>query len=146
MSQPDKSIFVLWGSGFDEATATIFITELRRAGLHVKLVGLTQRRSNGAYGLALVPDLTLEEILPLADRTVCMIVPYASMGNKRLRNDPRLSEFFEQAHANQARFVIGPLDEADLAMFPPDIDKVIIEPGSETLIKTARELVRSLVS
>ena len=144
MSQFDECIFVLWGSGFDEAIATIFITELRRAGLPVKLVGLTQRRSNGAYGLALVPDLTLEETLPLADRTVCMIVPYTSTGNKRLRNDPRLSEFFERAHANQAQFVIGPLDQADLAMFPPDIDKVIIEPGSEALIKAARELARSL--
>jgi putative intracellular protease/amidase len=144
MSQSDENIFVLWGSGFDETTATIFITELRRAGLHVKLVGLTQRRSNGAYGLALVPDLTVEQILPFADRTTCMIVPYTSIGNKRLRNDPRLSEFFERAHANQAQFVIGPLDQADLAMFPPDIDKLIIEPGSEDLIKVARELARSL--
>jgi hypothetical protein len=110
----------------------------------VKLVGLTQRRSNGAYGLALVPDLTLEQILPFADRTRCLIVPYTSTGNKRLRNDPRLSEFFERAHANQARFVSGPLDQADLAMFPADIDKVIIEPGSEALIEVARELVRSL--
>jgi putative intracellular protease/amidase len=144
MSQSAELIFVLWGNGFDETTATIFITELRRAGLQVKLVSLTQRRSNGTYGLALVPDLTLEQILPLADRTRCMIVPYTSTGNKRLRNDPRLSEFFERAHANQARFVIGPLDQADLAMFPPDIDKVIVEPGSEALIKVARELARSL--
>ena len=144
MSQSAEYIFVLWGSGFDEATATIFITELRRAGLHVKLVGLTQRRSNGAYGLALVPDLTLEQVLPLAGRTRCMIVPYTSTGNKRLRNDPRLNEFFERAHANQARFVSGPLDQADLAMFPADIDKVTIQPGSEDLIKVARRVVGEL--
>lgn len=144
MSQSDELIFVLWGSGFDEATATIFITELRRAGLQVKLIGLTRRRSNGAYGLALVPDLTLEEVRSTSDRTTCMIVPYTSTGNKRLRNDPRLSEFFERAHANEARFISGPLDQADLAMFPADIDKVIVEPGSEDLIKVARELSRSL--
>jgi len=144
MSQSDELIFVLWGSGFDEATATIFITELRRAGLHVKLVGLTQRRSNGAYGLALVPDLTLEQALPLAGRTTCMIIPYTSTGNKRLRNDPRLSEFFERAHTNQAKFVSGPLDQADLAMFPADIDKAIIDLGSEALIRVARELTQSL--
>lgn len=141
MSQAGDYIFVLWGNGFDETTATIFITELRRAGLYVKLVGLTQRRSAGAYGLALVPDVTLEEILHLAGRTMCLVVPYASAGNKHLRNDPRLSDFFDRVHANQAKFIIGLLDEADLDLFPPDIDKVIVEPGSENLIKVARRVV-----
>ena len=47
MSQFGDYIFVLWGNGFDETTATIFITELRRVGLPVKLVGLSQRRSAG---------------------------------------------------------------------------------------------------
>jgi putative intracellular protease/amidase len=144
MSRSSDYIFVLWGHGFDETTATLFITELRRAGLNVKVVGLTQRRSTGAYGLALVPDLTLEEVLPLAGRTRCLIVPYASSGNRQLRNDPRLSDFFERVHANQAKFIIGLLDEADLDLFPPDIDKVIVEPGSEELIEVARELTRLL--
>lgn len=145
MSQSDDYIFVLWGNGFDETTATIFITELRRAGLNVKAVGLTQRRATGAYGLALVPDVTLEEVLPLASQTRCLIIPYVSSGNRHLRNDPRLSDFFDRVHANRAKFIIGPLDEADRDLFPPDIDKVIVEPGSVDLIKVARRVVEEMV-
>jgi hypothetical protein len=36
------------------------------------------------------------------------------------------------------------LDQADLAMFPADIDKVTIQPGSEDLIKVARRVVGEL--
>ena len=43
MTISDSHIFVLWGNGFDEAMTAIFVTELRRAGLRVKVVGLTQR-------------------------------------------------------------------------------------------------------
>jgi putative intracellular protease/amidase len=144
MSRSDDHIFVFWGNGFDEATAAIFVTELRRIGLRVKVVGLTQRRSNGACGLALVPDLTLEQALSLANRTTCLVVPYTSSGRNRLGNDPRLKEFFQQAHANDAKFVIGQLDQESLDLFPPTIDKVIVDLGSEELIKDARSLAWSL--
>ena len=140
----DETIFILWGNGFDEVTTTIFVTELRRAGLRAKIVGLTRRRSIGAYGLVLEPDLTLEMALPLAASVICLIVPYTSSGHKRLANDPRLSEFFDLIQANRARFILGPLDEADLELFPPAIDKVVIDLESEDLIKFARNLARSL--
>jgi putative intracellular protease/amidase len=144
MPKADEYIFVLWGSGFDEATATIFVTELRRAGLRVKVVGLTRRRSGGAYGLVLEPDLTLEQALPLAASATCLVIPYSSSGNQRLANDPRLSEFFDQAQANQARFVIGPMDEADLSLLPADIDKVVVDLDGEDLIRVARGIARLL--
>ena len=137
-------VFVLWAHQFEEATATIFVSELRRAGLRVKVVGLTQRRSAGVCGLALLPDLTLEQALPLASHTLCLVIPCTSPAAKRLKNDPRLADFFGQAHANQAKFVIGPLDEVDLNLFPPAIDKITIYPGSEDLIEVARGLARSL--
>ena len=56
MSKPDNYIFVLWADKFEEVTATVFITELRKAGLRAKLVGLTRQQTSGAYGLALAPD------------------------------------------------------------------------------------------
>jgi hypothetical protein len=144
MPKADDTVFILWGNGFDEVTATIFVTELRRAGLRAKVVGLTRRRSIGAYGLVLEPDLTLELALPLAGSAICLVVPYASSGHKRLANDPRLSEFFDLAQANRARFILGPLDETDLGLFPPAIDKFVVDLESEDLIKVARNLARSL--
>ena len=144
MSKAGEIVFILWGNGFDEVTTTIFVTELRRAGLRAKIVGLTRRHSIGAYGLVIEPDLTLEMAIPLAASAICLIIPYASSGHKRLANDPRLSDFFGLIQANGARFILGSLDEADLEMFPPGIDKVVVDLESEDLIKFARNLARSL--
>ena len=143
MTKAEEYVFVLWGKGFDEASATVFVTEFRRVGLLVKVVGLTQRRANGAYGLALVPDITLDQVLPLAGNTICLVVPYTSSGNSRLRNDPRLSKLFEQVNANQATFVIGRLDAVDLDLFPPTISKIVIDSANEHLITVARDLAHS---
>jgi hypothetical protein len=143
MPKPKDYVFVLWGNEFDEASATIFVTELRRAGLCVKVVGLTHRRANGIYGLALVPDLTLDEALPLAPYVMGAIIPCKSPRVKQLRDDPRLREFFCQAHAHKARFVIEQLDEtsmADLRLFPITPDNVIIYSDKENLVEFAREL------
>jgi putative intracellular protease/amidase len=142
MPKPEDYVFVLWANEFEETTATIFVTELRRAGLRVKVVGLTQRRSNGIYGLALVPDLTLDETLPLVPNTICVVIPCKSPRVKQLRNDPRLREFFCQAHSNRAKFVIGQLNETDIAnlrLFPVSTDNVIVYP-EEGLVEFVRRL------
>ena len=91
MPKRQGDIFVLWGHRFDEATATILITELRKAGLRVKVVGLTRQLASGSYGLALVHDLTLEQALPLAHQTCCLIIPSKMPGIKRLEKNPRQS-------------------------------------------------------
>ena len=66
MRKLNDYVLVLWAERFDEAAATIFVTVLREAGLRVKVVGLTPPPVSGAHGLALVPDLSLDQALPLA--------------------------------------------------------------------------------
>ena len=144
MTKPVQYVFVLWGKGFYEASATIFVTELRRAGLRVKVVGLTQRRTSGAFGLALVPDVTLDQILLAASHAICLVIPYTSSGNNKLRSDPRLSQLFEQVSANNGKFIIGQLDKEDRDLFPPTTHKIVIDLSSENLIRVARELAHSL--
>lgn len=142
-------VFVLWGDQFDGVAATIFVTELRKAGLRVKIVGLASRRLSGTHGLALVPDLTLDQALPLAGRAICLIIPHTSPGLKRLQNDPRLREFLSRAQANNARFVIGQLKGADLAaldLLPLAADQVRVYPHSEDLVAFAQEVAASLVA
>jgi hypothetical protein len=149
MSKFSDYVFVLWGDQFEEVAATIFVTELREAGLRVKVVGLTPRRISGAYGLALVPDLTLDQALSLAAKAVCLVIPYRSRGLKRLKNDPRLRDFFSRVQANKARFVIGQLNGDDLAnldLFPISADNVVVYPDKEELVEFARELAGSLSS
>ena len=136
-------IFVLWGDQFEEITAVIFITKLREAGLRVKVVGLTSRKICGAHGLALVPDLTLDQALSLAARTICLIVPYPSHSLKHLTNDPRLCEFFDQAQANGAKFVIGSLNGTNITDLEllPNPDRIIVYPDDEALVEFAGKLV-----
>jgi hypothetical protein len=141
-------VFVLWGDKFEEATATIFVTELRKAGLRVKVVGLTAQRTSGVHGLALVPDLTLDQALPLAAEAICLIIPYTSRGIKRLKNDPRLRKFFSRARTNRAKIVIGQLNGIDIAevgLFP-STNNLLIYPDSEGLVGFARELAGMLSS
>ncbi len=142
-------VFVFWGDKFEEVAATIFVTQLREVGLRVKIVGLTPQQINGSYGLALVPDLTLDQALPLAANAICLVIPYRARGIKRLKNDPRLREFFYQTHSNHAKFVIGQLDEVDIAylgQFPIATDDVIVYPDIEYLVEFARELAASLLT
>ncbi len=87
-------IFVLWGNGFDSLATAIFVTQLRKAGLRVKLVALSRRNIRGTQGLTLLPDMTLEQALPLIKQVSCLIIP-PHRGNKLL-NDPRIEKLIEQ--------------------------------------------------
>jgi len=149
MPKSNDIIFVLWGDNFEEAAATIFVTELREAGLRVKVVGLTPPNIKGSRGLALVPDLTLEQALPLAGQSVCLVIPCASPGIKRLNNDPRLGQLFRLARSNKAKFVVGQLRESDITDFGLLLlyaERVFMYPDREDLVKFARKLADSLLT
>ena len=83
-----------------------------------------------------------------ATKTACLIIPYTSRGIKRLKNDPRLHEFCRRAYANRARFVIGQLNEADIAdldLFPITTSDIMMYPDRENLVFFAREIARLLL-
>lgn len=147
MSKPNHYVFVLWGDRFEEAAAAIFVTELRKAGLLVKLVGLNSRQLSGANGLKLLPDLTLGQALVRARQAICIIIPCTLANFKLLKHDPRLAEFITQTQVNQARFVIRESHEveaADLDFFLRE--KVSAYPEGEDLLGFVRELAESLLA
>ncbi len=148
MPTPKNYIFVLWDDGFDESVATIFVTELRQAGLLVKVVGLTLRQTSGAHGLALLPDFSLDQALSLATQTVCLIIPGPVQRYHRPAHDPRLDQFFEGVGANQAHFVLNVLPNAravTLGAFAPPPERVIPYPDRlEEIIQFAKELAMML--
>jgi hypothetical protein len=148
MSKSRDYVFVLWGDRFDEAVATILITELREAGLRVKVVGLTPRQIGGAHGLALVPDLTLDQALPLASQAICLIIPSTTPWSKQLNNDPRIRQFIEQASSSQTKFVVSMWEEpiqAGLALPTTVRENVMVYPETEDLVKFARQIAKLLV-
>ena len=147
MSKYRDYVLVLWGDEFEEVAATIFVTGLREAGLRVKVVGLTPPHIAGAHGLALVPDLTLDQALALAEHAICVVIPYASPGFKRLKNDPRIPALLSQAQANQAKVILGPLHEADLAqsgLLLVSPEQVIVYPDNGALMEFVHKLGGSL--
>lgn len=108
-------IFVLWADRFDEAAASLFITEFRKAGLKAKLVGLSGYTASGAHGLALSTDLTLDQALPLAYQASCVVAPCGPAALRRLGNDPRLIDLLDKARLSQALFVVPQAGAASLA-------------------------------
>lgn len=140
-------MFVLWADRFDESAATLFVTEFRIAGLRTKLVSLVSHASAGAHGLALAPDLTLDQALPLAGRAACVVIPGGAAAIRRLGDDPRLRVFLAQAQARGALFVVGLDGEGALGgilgggVSPID---VLAYPGRAGLLDCAGRVTRRL--
>jgi hypothetical protein len=115
---------MLWGSGFEETPANIFVSELRSAGLHVSVVGLNMQRLTGAHGVPLQPDMTLEQALPQAHLARVVIIPCQPKYLMQFNYDPRITGFFQRLKGNQT-LVVGEVglyeSEAVRAMLPPDV-------------------------
>ena len=148
MHKPRRYVFVLWGDNFEEVTAAIFISELREAGLRVKMVSLNSQQTSGAHGLALVPDLTLTQALPLARQTICVIIPCALRVVQYFKHDPRLHEFFSLVQANDAPIFIGSLNGSaaqDLEALSLAVDRVYVYPLDTDLIDFSQQIAEMLL-
>lgn len=145
----DKIVFVLWADRFDETLAALFVAELRKAGLRVKLVSLAGQPSSGVYGVTLVPDLTLEQALPLARYATAVVIPCGAAGFSRLQNDPRMAEFLVQTSQVGATFVVNQSGVADLESFHwtnASLPKVVVYADRAETMDAVREVVGSLVA
>ncbi|MEZ4655962.1 MAG: DJ-1/PfpI family protein [Caldilineaceae bacterium] len=105
-------VFVLWGAQCQEAPAALFVSEMRAAGLQVKLVGLNGSHAKGVRGMVLMPDLTLGQALPLAKMACCVILPGPSSALRRMTSDPRLQEFLLSTHKQQAPIIMADMEPA----------------------------------
>ena len=60
----NKMIAVLLADGFEEMEALVPLDMLRRAGLDARLVGVAGKIAVGSHGIAVVCDLTADEVDP----------------------------------------------------------------------------------
>lgn len=137
-------IFVLWAPQFDEIAATIFITQLREAGLRVKVVSPVRQKMPGEYGVALFADYTIEKALRFAPQAITVVIPCGLKGAKILQ-DARFFELFEQVHLNEAKFFISDMAEAELKkldIFPSSIDPddFVVYPRHRQLVEFVRQV------
>ncbi len=116
----DKIAFVLWADRFDETLAALFVAELRQP-------------SSGAYGLTLVPDLTLEQALPMAHQASCVVIPCGDAGLKRLKNDPRLQAFLAMTCSAGATLVVNQSGVPELERSGCMRSELVINEGGQEL-------------
>lgn len=139
MTEARDHCFVLWADRFDEVAAVVFVAELRRAGLRVRLVGLPGPGFVGIHGLALSPDLTLDEALAQAAHLACLVAPCDPPALARAANDPRLAELLEAAAALDAPVYAG--SEAWVAVAP---GPVIVYGQGQSFFRQVRRFARQL--
>jgi hypothetical protein len=102
MARAHPIIFVLWGQGFDELIACTFVTNFRRSGIRVKVVGISGSRNRGACGLTLLPDLAVHEALPLASHAMAVVIPCEEYILRRFVEDVQVRSLLEAAAGNRA--------------------------------------------
>lgn len=134
-------VFVLWATNFDEAAASVFVSELRNAGLRVQVVGLHGQQIAGAHGLVLGVDRLLDDALRYAGQARCLVIPASLRSLATYEDDPRLRQFIEQVQTAGARIVAADDDYAAVQLLPESVE---VYPPGEDVFQFARQLARSL--
>lgn len=91
-AQPSgKAVFVMLGTGFDEIEALAPVDVMRRAGMEVFTVSMTDNRLvKGATGNLIVADMSVSDLSP--DRIDWLIFPGADKSEDAVNLDKMLSE------------------------------------------------------
>lgn len=94
-------ILVLLHNGFEEVEALTPVDMLRRAGLDVRTVGMSDRIATGSHGISVVCDMTAEDIPELGVSTV--ILPGGLPGATNLDADARMDALLSRVYDNGGR-------------------------------------------
>ena len=94
-------ILVLLHNGFEEVEALTPVDMLRRAGLYVRTVGMSDRIATGAHGISVVCDMTAEDIPEMGVSTV--ILPGGLPGATNLDADARVDALLSRVYEDGGR-------------------------------------------
>ena len=126
---PKKAIIIL-AEGFEEIEAVTVIDVLRRAGVDLKIAGLSGKSVKGAHNLQVQADMTLDEYDGSAD---AVILPGGMPGSKHLNRSRKVAEIVQKM--NSQGKVLGAICAAPaLALAPAGVlngRKATCYPGFE---------------
>lgn len=91
-----KKVLIVLADGFEEIEAVTCIDVLRRAEIDVKTAGLTGKSVNGAHGIKVEADITLENYDGTAD---CVVLPGGMPGSKNLQNSKKVTEIVKKMNS-----------------------------------------------
>ena len=86
---------VFLATGFEEIETVTIVDVLRRADVDVTLAGLTPNVVEGAHGIKIVPDNSIDDVT--VENFDAVVVPGGNPGYKNLRNDPRVINIVKKA-------------------------------------------------
>ena len=90
---------VFLATGFEEIETITIVDVLRRAGVDVTVAGLAPNVVEGAHGIKIVPDNSIDDVtIEDFDAVIC---PGGSPGYKNLRKDPRVIDMIKKAFGSK---------------------------------------------
>lgn len=90
-----KKVVIVLADGFEEIEAVTPIDVLRRAGLDLKIAGLSGKSVTGAHGLKVQVDMLFDDYDGSAD---CVILPGGMPGSKHLQESKKVAEVVKKMH------------------------------------------------
>ncbi len=127
-----KHAAVLLAEGFEEIEAITPIDLLRRGGVEVKLVGVTQQVVTGAHGITVNTDILLEEVH--AEDLDCIVLPGGMPGSTNLAESDGAAQLIMQVF--RAGKVVAAICAAPAVVLAPlgilEGRQATCYPGAET--------------
>ena len=93
-----KKVLIPLAEGFEEIEAVTIIDVLRRADLHVTVVGVGAREIMGAHGIKITADILLDEYQDTPD---AVILPGGMPGSENVKRSPKVNEIVKKVYAQQ---------------------------------------------
>lgn len=87
---PQRKVFIMVASGFEESAVATCVENLRCSGVSVSLVGLRSRLTSGKHGLTMEADKLLGEVEQHIAKDDIIILPGAQECITSLLSDPRV--------------------------------------------------------
>jgi 4-methyl-5(b-hydroxyethyl)-thiazole monophosphate biosynthesis len=131
------NVLIFLAVGFEEIEATTIIDILRRCGIDVTIVGLFTNEVEGAHGIKIIPDKSIEDI-DVKDFDA-IVLPGGSPGYQNLRKDQRVINIIKEAHDHNK--LIGAICAAPSVLSDAGILKgrnCTIYPGMENEIRKGK--------
>lgn len=108
-----STVFILVARDFREGTIVYLLERLRRAGISVSLVGLSDRLIKGYHGMEIRPDLSLGQLPPTSDHEL-LILPDGQACVAALLADPRVVQLIDDTLLNQG--LVAAMPEAEVML------------------------------
>lgn len=87
-------VTVLLADGFEEVEAVSIADVLRRADIEVALTGLREGPVEGAHGIKIIPDISIDDIKP--DDFDMVVLPGGQPGSDNLNGDQRVKVLIKE--------------------------------------------------